>query len=271
LCNFALRNTNLGVFPGAVKTIMLFFLNGASNANRVQGFLMKYAIITDIHANLEALTTVLSHAKGQDCAEYVFLGDFVGYNSDPKACIEIVRALNAPCVKGNHDQYASTNDSLIDFNPVAAHAMEWTRKQLSEDDRNWLRHLPYVRNLEHFTMVHATLLDPHRWSYILDKVEAEEHFTFQQSQLCFYGHTHVALVFIRDSTSLRAGTYSKLKIQPETRYLFNPGSAGQSRDVLKKATYATFDTNTRAIELHRLDYNVAETQRKNRAAGLPFR
>ena len=232
---------------------------------------MKYAIIADIHANLEAFTTVLAHSKEQKCTDYAFLGDFVGYNSDPKACLEIVRAMKAPCVKGNHDQYAYSNDSLIDFNPVAAHAMEWTRKQLTEDDRAWLRNLPYVCNLEHFTMVHATLMDPHRWGYILDKVEAEEHFIFQQSQLCFYGHTHIAIAFIRDSSSLRAGAYSKLKLQPESQYLLNPGSTGQSRDVLKKATYATYDTDTRTIELHRLDYNAAETQRKNRAAGLPFR
>jgi predicted phosphodiesterase len=229
---------------------------------------MKYAIIADIHANLEALTTVLAHAKKQNCTDYAFLGDFVGYNSDPRAYLEIVRCMNASCVKGNHDQFASTNDSLIDFNPVAAHAMEWTRKQLTDDQRDWLRSLPYVRNLEHFTIVHATLMNPHQWGYILDKLEAEEHFAFQQSQLCFYGHTHIALAFIRDS-NLRGGTYSKLKIQKVSQYLLNAGSVGQSRDVLKKATYATFDTNTRAIELHRLDYNAAETQRKNRAAGLP--
>jgi predicted phosphodiesterase len=232
---------------------------------------MKYAVIADIHANLEALLTVLSHAKLQNCTDYVFLGDFVGYNSDPNTCLEIVRSLNVPCVKGNHDQMASTNDSLIDFNPVAAHAMEWTRKKLSEEHRDWLRDLPYVRSLEHFTMVHATLMDPHRWGYILDKVEAEEHFTFQQSQLCFYGHTHIAMAFIRDSNSLRAGSYTKLKLESERQYLLNPGSAGQSRDFLNKATYATYEPNTRAIELHRLDYDAAETRRKNRAAGLPVR
>jgi predicted phosphodiesterase len=232
---------------------------------------MKYAIIADIHANLEALTTVLAHAKEQHCTDYVFLGDFVGYNSDPQACLKIVRAMDAPCVKGNHDQYAYSNDSLIDFNPVAAHAMEWTRKQLTEEDRDWLRNLPYVRNLEHFTMVHATLLNPHQWNYVFDKIAAEEHFTFQQSQLCFYGHTHVALAFIRNSNSLRAGSYSKLKIEHTNQYLLNPGSTGQSRDFLDKATYATYETDTRAIELHRLDYNATETQRKNRAAGLPSR
>ena len=238
---------------------------------RPWGSLMKYAIIADIHANLEALTTVLAHAKEQRCTDFAFLGDFVGYNSDPKACLEIVRSMNASYVKGNHDQFAATNESLIDFNPVAAHAMEWTRKQLTEEHRDWLRNLPYVRNLEHFTMVHATLMNPHQWGYILDKVEAEEHFTFQQSQLCFYGHTHIAIAFIRNSNSLRAGSYSKLNLQPDNQFLLNPGSTGQSRDFLNKATYATFDTDTRAIELHRLDYNAAETQRKNRAAGLPSR
>src|SRR6476620_6565707 len=102
---------------------------------------MRFALVADIHANLEALQAVLRDAEKQESTHYAFLGDFVGYNADPKACVDIVRAMNAPCVKGNYDEYCSTNDPLGGFNPKAAKAIEWTRKQLTEDDRRWLRNL----------------------------------------------------------------------------------------------------------------------------------
>src|SRR6266478_2163195 len=108
---------------------------------------MKFAIIADVHANLEAFQAVLGDAEQQRCTHYAFLGDFVGYCADPKACIDIVRSMNAPSVKGKHDEYCSTDLPLDGFNPTAAKAVEWTRKQLTEEDRSWLRNLPYVRTV----------------------------------------------------------------------------------------------------------------------------
>src|SRR6267378_1975972 len=105
---------------------------------------MKYAVIADIHANLEAFQAVLEDSKDQKCTHYAFLGDIVGYNADPKACVDIVRAMNAPCVKGNHDEYCATHIPLDGHNPRAAKNVLWTRKQLTEDDRRWLQGLPYV-------------------------------------------------------------------------------------------------------------------------------
>ena len=114
---------------------------------------MKFAIIADVHANLEAFKAVLEDSKQQECSHYAFLGDFVGYCADPKACIDIVRAMNAPCVKGNHDEYCSTDLPLNGFNPKAAKAVQWTREQLTEEDRRWLHSLGYVRTVENFTIV----------------------------------------------------------------------------------------------------------------------
>jgi predicted phosphodiesterase len=110
---------------------------------------MKYAIIADVHANLEALNAVLADARDQNCTHHAFLGDYVGYCAD-KACLDIVRSLNAPCVKGNHDEYAASDLPLLDFNPAAARAIQWTRKQLNEDDRQWLANLPYTLQVQNF-------------------------------------------------------------------------------------------------------------------------
>ena len=123
---------------------------------------MKFAIMADVHSNLEAFQAVLEDAKEQRCTHHAFLGDFVGYCADPKACIDIVRSMNAPCVKGDHDEYCATEMPMDGFRPIVAKAVVWTRKQLPVDDRNWLRQLPLVREVEGFTIVHATLDTPGR-------------------------------------------------------------------------------------------------------------
>src|SRR5881227_2557818 len=113
---------------------------------------MKYAIIADIHANLEAFQVVLEDIKQQKCTHTSCLGDVVGYNANPKECLDIVRQMNIPCVKGNHDEYCSIDEQLEGFNPHAAEAVEWTRRQLTDEDRNWLRELKYFRLVANFTI-----------------------------------------------------------------------------------------------------------------------
>ena len=134
---------------------------------------MKYAIIADIHANLEAFNVVLGDIKAQNCTHVACLGDVVGYNANPKECLDIVRGktgnplfANIPCVKGNHDEYCSTDENLEGFNPHAAEAVNWTRKQLTTDDRQWLKDLKYLRLVSSFSIVHATLDVPQRWGYV---------------------------------------------------------------------------------------------------------
>src|SRR5271165_3981223 len=117
---------------------------------------MKYAIIADIHGNLEAFQTVLGDIKSQNITQIVCLGDVVGYNANPKECLQIVREMNLPCVKGNHDEYCSGDNHLEGFNPHAAEAVHWTRNQLSTEDRQWLKDLKYSRMVANFTLVHAT-------------------------------------------------------------------------------------------------------------------
>ena len=227
---------------------------------------MKFAIMADVHANLEALQAVLADAKEQRCTHHAFLGDFVGYCADPKACLDIIRALNAPCVRGNHDDYCSLDSSPDGLNPAAAKAIEWTRKQLADDERQWLRNLPHVLTVEGFTIVHATLQCPESWQYIFDRLAEICSLAYQRTPVCFYGHTHVPVAFVRDTT-LRGGSYHKFKLESGKQYLINPGAVGQPRDNNPKTAYVIYDLDEASIELRRLEYDFTETRRKIHEAG----
>lgn len=231
---------------------------------------MRYAVIADIHANLEALDVVLNDAKEQKCTHYCCLGDVVGYNANPKECLDIVRSMGMPCVKGNHDEYCSTDEDLEGFNPHAAEAVNWTRRQLRPEDRQWLRELKYVRLVASFSIVHATLDGPQRWGYVFDKLAAAASFTYQNTSVCFFGHTHVPVAFVRDSM-VRGGTYSKFKAEPGKKYFVNVGAVGQPRDGNPKAGYVVYDIDEGTIELRRLDYDIPTAQKKIMEAGLPQR
>ena len=231
---------------------------------------MKYAIIADIHANLEALTAVLADARAQNPTHFVCLGDVVGYNANPKECLKIIREMNIPCVKGNHDEYCSIDEQLEGFNPNAAEAVHWTRRQLSVEDREWLRDLKYTKMVANFSIVHATLDAPQRWGYVFDKLQAAASFPYQTTPVCFFGHTHVPVAFMRD-TMVRGGTFSKFKVDPAKKYFVNVGAVGQPRDNNPKAAYVIYDIDAATIELRRVEYDIAAAQAKIREAGLPER
>lgn len=231
---------------------------------------MKYAILADIHGNLEALETVLADAKKLNCTHYACLGDVVGYNANPKECLDIIREMGMPCVKGNHDEYCSMEIDLVGFNPNAAEAVTWTREQLTAEDMKWLRDLRYIRLVASFSIVHSTLDGPQRWGYVFDKLAAAASFTYQNTSVCFHGHTHVPVAFVRDN-SVRGGVYTKFRVEPGKKFFINVGSVGQPRDGNPRADYVVYDLEENSIELRRLDYDIATTQAKIRAAGLPER
>jgi len=231
---------------------------------------MKYAIISDIHANLEGFQTVLADLKEQKCTHVVCLGDVVGYGANPKECLDIVRGMNIPVVKGNHDEYIGVEEDPEGFNDAAAEAVAWSRAQLLDEDRKWLRDLKYFRIVANFSIVHATLDAPQRWGYVFEKLEAAASFTYQNTQVCFFGHTHVPLAFIRES-GVRGGTYTKFRVEQGKKYFVNVGSVGQPRDGDPRAGYVIYDLQQGTIELRRLTYDVQTAQRKIRAAGLPER
>ncbi|MGB1130737.1 MAG: metallophosphoesterase family protein [Haloferula sp.] len=229
---------------------------------------MRIAIFGDIHANLEALEAVLADADEQGCTDYICLGDIVGYNADPAACLERVRELDCPTIKGNHDEDASGQHSLDTMNPVAAAALEWTREQLSEEQRTWLRRLRMVRQIEDFTVVHSTLDQPSNWNYVTNRFDAMSNFSYQFTQVCFHGHTHVPRVYIKGSKVEEVPAES-IGIEERSKYFINVGSVGQPRDGDWRASYAIYDLEHKLVVFRRIEYDIETTQAKIRDAGLP--
>ena len=232
---------------------------------------MKYALIADIHANLEAFEVVLEDAKKNNCTHHVCLGDVVGYNPNPRECMKIVRDMEMPCIMGNHDEYCALDTDLSGFNPHAGHAIQWTREQLSDEECDWLQRLKYLRMIANFTIVHATLDAPKRWGYVMSKLDAAASFTYQNTGVCFFGHTHVPLAFVRENNSVTGGKYDKLTVEKGKKYFINVGSVGQPRDGDPHAAYTIYDLKAGTIELRRLEYDFEKTQAKVLKAGLPER
>jgi diadenosine tetraphosphatase ApaH/serine/threonine PP2A family protein phosphatase len=228
---------------------------------------IKYAVLGDIHANFEALSAVLADAHDQGCTNYACVGDIVGYNANPKQCLEIVRKMGMPCVKGNHDELCATDGPLQNVNPRAAAAILWTRQQLGDADKLWLKDLGFVRFVAGFSLVHASLDAPQRWGYVIDRLTAAASFNYQNTSVCFCGHTHLPMTFIRDN-GVHGGTYSKFKVDARRKYLVNVGSVGEPRDGNPMAAYVTYELAAGQIELRRVAYDFAKAQDEAVTAGL---
>lgn len=244
----------------------------------------RIAVISDIHANLEALQAVLEDIRREQCSDIVCLGDIVGYNADPSACVEIIRSLQCPVVKGNHDEQVSSTTpgeaqpEKRSMNPFAKAAMEWTRAQLNEDQLTWLRRLQLMRLVQPFTIVHATMESARLWNYVFNTGDAISNFTRQFTDICFHGHTHRPKIFCKEGsivteqndvlTELASGV-ARFRPQSGCKYFINVGSVGQPRDGDPRACYAIFDRDSQEIVFKRVSYDVQKAMDKIIAAGLP--
>ena len=229
---------------------------------------MRFAIFSDIHANLEALEAVLADARQRKCTHFVCLGDVVGYNANPHECLERVRELDCPTVKGNHDEQASVSRFPTDFNQLAERAIKWTRDKLTEKDKQWLRDLPFQKQVRDFAIVHATLDTPEQWGYVFNNLDAAASFTYQHTTICFFGHTHVPMVFIRDE-GVRRELIDHVRIEPAKKYFINVGSVGLPRDGNWRAAYCVYDVENNLVQQIRVKYDLATAQKKVIEAGLP--
>ena len=258
---------------------------------------MKYAILSDIHANLEALSVVLEKCQEVGVGEYISLGDIVGYNANPKECLDMMRSLKLICaVKGNHDEYASGSDNAVEgFNPHARAAVIWTQSQLPPEDRAWLAALPMRQSIKGtlITVVHATLDSPDSWGYIFDEHHAADNFSYQFTPLCFIGHSHVPIGFCKkpitsfsdrpiakvenwESPNVPESQFSKadsitISLDAGYKYLLNVGSVGQPRNRDPRASFAIYDSDQKTVTRYRLPYDIRSAQEKILAAGLPER
>ncbi len=229
---------------------------------------MKFAIFGDIHANLEGFNAVMEDAASQGCTHHVCIGDVVGYNANPCECVKILQDLNCPVVKGNHDEEASAETEIVGLNPYAQAALEWTRKTLSDDDKQWLRNLRMVRQVRDFTIVHSTLDTPSGWAYVMNKFDAMANFSYQFTQVCFFGHTHTPRVYVKGLTVAMENT-ELVRIEAGRKYFINVGSVGQPRDGDKRSAYAVYDHDNQTVSIRRVPYDLATAQKKILDAGLP--
>jgi len=232
---------------------------------------MRVLLISDIHANLTALKTVLEHAGAADAVWC--LGDIIGYGPQPNECIEAMQTLEAVSIVGNHDLACLGAVDIADFNPDARRASLWTNQVLNESGRSYLTALSAHRQVDaQVTHAHGSPREP-VWEYLLDAQTADESLAFFQTPLCFVGHTHVPMVFqsIAGRPCMRAlpDDGEVLTLDPHSRYIINPGSVGQPRDGDSRAAYAIFDRQAGTISFHRIGYKIKETQRLMREVDLP--
>lgn len=230
---------------------------------------MRYGIFADIHGNLEALETVIKAYAKENIDQYVCAGDIVGYGSNPKKCLQLVKNLKAIVVAGNHDYAVCGLSDISHFSLPAREAVLWTKKQLVETELSYLSSLPLTITKEKFIVVHSSLNSPLDWHYITDKSSACQSFTSQETPLCFVGHSHVPGIFLEENRQIIASPQDKIKFKIGIKYIINVGSVGQPRDGNPKACYTVYDTETNLLEIKRMGYNLEITQEKIIKAGLP--
>ncbi|MGH2454411.1 MAG: metallophosphoesterase family protein [bacterium] len=236
---------------------------------------MRVAILSDVHANLEALEVVLEDVGRRECDQIVCLGDFVGYGPNPNECVEVLRPLvEGRSVAGNHDWAAIGRLEITFFNAFAQEAIRWTQQALRPGAVEFLSALPVEWSHQGelpFLAVHGSPRDPIE-EYVLDAATAVENFGHRSFALCFHGHSHVPAVFIEADGEVAArplAAEEPLRLEASSRYLINVGSVGQPRDGDPRAAYAVLDVEERAVTLIRLPYLVSRTQDKMVGEGLP--
>ena len=232
---------------------------------------MRYGILGDIHANHSALETVLGCFREAGVDRLISVGDVVGYGGSPRECIQLMRELDVTVVKGNHDAAVVKEIDVRYFNQFARAAVEWTVEHLSTEDLEWLRALPLQADLEHCTVVHATLHQPERFDYIQSVEDADPSLDEMGAAVCFAGHTHVPVTILRLNDDPRtAYTVDRELELTDVRQAFcNVGSVGQPRDEDARAAYAIYDSEAAHLAIHRVEYDIERAAARIREAGLP--
>lgn len=237
---------------------------------------MRIAILSDIHANLEALQATLADARQRQATHFVSLGDTIGFNGDPAACVELLFPLLSQAVRGNHEE-ALFHRGLFRA-PLYTAMMDRTAAMLGARHAALLRPLPLQASWQGITLAHASPYDPGSWARLATAADAQKAFSSFTGQLCFFGHTHRAAIFQE-----KGGRASKLPascgddgscclaLEETSRYLINPGSVGQPRDGDWRAAYALYDDTARTVEWRRVEYDVAAAAEKTGRTGLPAR
>lgn len=235
---------------------------------------MRYLIVSDIHANLEALEAVLYSTRGR-YEKVICCGDLVGYGADPGAVLDWVRAHAACVVRGNHDKACAGSEDLEWFNPAARRSVTWTTDTLTQEQLAYLRGLPKgPLEIDGFQVLHGAPLDEDE--YLLEPNTAQHHATALTGTLAFFGHTHLQGGFRCHRNGARpipqmstTETEYVLELQHDEQFLINPGSVGQPRDHDWRAAYCLYSPQEKIVTYRRVPYDVAKAQEKIRREGLP--
>lgn len=236
---------------------------------------MKLALVTDLHANREAVSAVMAHADAQGAQRCAFLGDYVGYGADPAWVVDLVRehvARGAIAVRGNHDEAVviGPRPTMV---PDARQVVEWTREQLSAEQLDFLAACPMSIAESDCLFVHANAYAPADWGYVQGRTEAIRSLRATDQRFTFCGHVHDPGLYHLTATG-KAGDFTPtpgvpIPLSPQRRWLAIPGSTGQPRDGNPAACYAIFDTASATLTFHRVAYDVDAAAARVRAAGLP--
>jgi diadenosine tetraphosphatase ApaH/serine/threonine PP2A family protein phosphatase len=231
---------------------------------------MIWAILSDVHGNLEALQAVLEDCRSEETRELVFLGDAVGYGANPNECLSLLENATDLRIAGNHDYGSVGLTDASYFNPAARAAIEWTASVLTEENRASLRRLAPLRQVGEVTLVHASLPRPEEWDYIFTAEDAEESFRRLPGKALWIGHSHRPLIVARDPKGrLRARDADEIVMEEGKQYLINSGSVGQPRDHNPLAAYGLYDDALGKYRLKRVAYDIETAQEKILRAGLP--
>jgi len=228
-----------------------------------------YAIISDVHANLEALHAVLKDREKENIDELLFLGDSVGYGPDPNLCIAMLHERAGILLAGNHDRGAVALIDISSFNPLARAALNWTSDILTEKSKTLLQELPLIAAVkkDNLFLVHASPCEPGKWHYITNEFNAFTAFRHFQEKICFVGHAHRPLIAEQAGDGSIIIHQERVIMNDRGRYLVNVGSVGQPRDGNRDAAYAILRGNS--ITIKRVSYDIVVTQKKMQKAGLP--
>ncbi len=237
---------------------------------------MRVLVITDVHANIVALDAILQEAGAFDVIWS--LGDLVGYGPEPNACIERLCEFKHVAIPGNHDWGVLGLLDLSEFNHDARSANLWTREQLTDQNRAYLEGLPETSVQGDYTLAHGSPRHP-IWEYLFYANTAKASFDHFDTLACLVGHTHVPVIFQLPEGGDECGVLpvgeGPLALRDATlrnaRYIINPGGVGQPRDGDPRAAFALLDTETSLFEHRRVEYDIAATQERMRALGLPPR
>jgi len=231
---------------------------------------MKWAILSDVHGNLEALQAVLADLRREGAEKIAFLGDAVGYGANPRECLHLLREAAEFLVAGNHDWGAVGLADISYFNTAAKSAVLWAGVELAEEGRTFLRRLPLIHQAGGITFVHATPNEPGEWNYIFTYPEAEQAFGALTGEAAFVGHSHTPVILAKKKGQ-RATTLGREAaiLEEGIGYIINVGSVGQPRDGNPQAAYGLYDERERKFVLKRVPYDITTAQQKILRAGLP--